>query len=345
MKVGLTYDLRSRYLSMGYSREETAEFDKEDTIFGIENALLSLGFETERIGNIDDLVHYLSKGNRCDIVFNFSEGMHGFAREAQVPALLDAYRIPYTFSDPMVLSLTLHKGMTKRVIQTMGFQTPEFAVINRTDEIADVKIPYPLFVKPVAEGTSKGIGKASIVNSFEELRCSCLSLLLKYKQPVLVEKFLSGREFTIGVLGTGKDARVAGVMEIIHLKNSKVNIYSYYKKENYLEYIDYKILTDDLAIKGSEMALNIYTQLGCRDGGRVDFRLDENGVINFLEINPLAGLNPIHSDLPIMWRKQGLEYEQLISAIIMSAVKRCKDKGKKQTLIDVEEPLAVENER
>ena len=117
MKIGITYDLRDDYIAEGYTEEETAEFDHPRTIAAIEDTLQSLGYETDRIGHIRALARRLVAGNRWDLVFNIAEGLRGFGREAQVPALLDAWEIPYTFSDPLVLSLTLHKGLTKRVIR------------------------------------------------------------------------------------------------------------------------------------------------------------------------------------------------------------------------------------
>ena len=120
MKIGLTYDLRSEYLKMGYSELETAEFDRDDTIEAIESTLHELGYETERIGHAKQLAKALTTGKRWDLVFNIAEGLHGIGREAQVPALLDLYEIPYTFSDPLVMSLTLHKGLTKRVLRDAG---------------------------------------------------------------------------------------------------------------------------------------------------------------------------------------------------------------------------------
>ena len=150
MKIGITYDLRNDYLAEGYGEEETAEFDHPKTIAAIEAALRDLGYETDRIGHIRALAKRLVAGQRWDLVFNIAEGLRGFGREAQVPALLDAYDIPYTFSDPLVLTLTLHKGMMKRVIRDLGIPTPAFAVVESPEEIAGVRLPFPLFVKPIA---------------------------------------------------------------------------------------------------------------------------------------------------------------------------------------------------
>ncbi|MEK7244000.1 MAG: D-alanine--D-alanine ligase, partial [Thermodesulfobacteriota bacterium] len=156
MKIGITYDLRDDYIAEGYTEEETAEFDHPRTIDAIEEALRDLGYETDRIGHLRALTRRLVAGDRWDLVFNIAEGLRGFGREAQVPALLDAWEIPYTFSDPLVLSLTLHKGLTKRVIRDFGIPTPDFAVVETPEEIAAMALPFPLFAKPVAEGTGKG---------------------------------------------------------------------------------------------------------------------------------------------------------------------------------------------
>ena len=130
MKIGITYDLRQYYLSQGMGEEETAEFDSPVTIESIDSTLSELGHVTDRIGNIRNLTSRLAAGDHWDLVFNIAEGIRGFGREAQVPALLEAYDIPYTFSDPLVLSLTLHKGMTKHVIRDLGIPTADFAVVE-----------------------------------------------------------------------------------------------------------------------------------------------------------------------------------------------------------------------
>ena len=187
MVVGLTYDLRSYYLKEGYSEEEIAEFDKESTIDAIEKALQKLGYETDRIGHFRSLVSRISSGGRWDIVFNICEGMSGIGREAQVPALLDAYNIPYTFSDPLVLALTLHKGMTKHVIRDCGLPTPDFAVVTSEKDMDNILLPYPLFVKLNAEGSGRGIAFNSKVRNEEELRSACRELWQTIHGSLLVE--------------------------------------------------------------------------------------------------------------------------------------------------------------
>jgi D-alanine-D-alanine ligase len=321
-KIGITYDLRSDYLKMGYSEEETAEFDKEDTIEAIESTLTKLGYETERIGNVKQLTRALVSGQSWDMVFNICEGMNGIGREAQVPALLDAWNIPYVFSNPLVLSLTLHKGLTKRVVRDAGLATPDFTIVDSLDDIKNVKLPYPLFAKPVAEGTGKGIDGRSVVKSPVELVDVCTRLLKMFKQPVLVEEFLSGREFTVGIVGTGAKATTTGTMEIHLNEKAEKDVYSYANKDNWEELVDYSTAEKEIVEKCEKLAIGVWQVLGCADGGRVDIRCDAAGVPNFIEVNPLAGLNPVISDLPILSRLNGIEYDELISMIMQSAFAR-----------------------
>lgn len=326
MKIGLTYDLRRDYLDLGYGEEETAEFDKAETIDAIERTLQSLGYSTDRIGNIWKLTERLCSGDRWDMVFNIAEGLSGIGREAQVPALLDAYGIPYTFSDPLVLAVTLHKGMAKRVLRDLGIPTPDFAEIRCEEDIDRVRLPYPLFAKPIAEGTGKGINAASRITGDAELHRVCRRLLHAFKQPVLVETFLPGREFTVAIAGTGTDARVLGVMEILLRSNAESGVYSYANKEEYEDRVDYTLVDDAQARAAAATALEAWAGLQCRDAGRVDLRADAEGIPNLIEVNPLAGIHPEHSDLPIICNLAGISYLRLFEMIMQSAIGRLKDR-------------------
>ncbi|HQI82818.1 MAG TPA: D-alanine--D-alanine ligase [Deltaproteobacteria bacterium] len=327
MHIGITYDLRDDYLKEGYGIEETAEFDRIDTIDGIDGALAALGHTTDRIGNAKQLVRRLAAGHSWDLVFNIAEGLYGVGREALVPALLDAYRIPYTFSDPLVLALTLHKGMTKTIVRAAGIPTADFAVIEDVSSLHTLSLPYPLFAKPVAEGTGKGISDTSKVDTPEQLSVLCTHLMHEFHQPVLVETYLPGREFTAGIVGTDREAGVIGVMEVLFRKHHEgEKIYSYHTKANYEEIVDYVVPEREAVEACSAVALASWRALGCRDGGRVDIRMDSAGRPNFIEVNPLAGLNPVHSDLPILCRLTGIDYNDLIARILASAIKRT-DRG------------------
>lgn len=330
MKVGLTYDLRADYLAMGYGEEETAEFDRPDTIDAIENALHALGFETDRIGHVKSLASRLASGDRWDLVFNIAEGLRGVAREAQVPALLDAYEIPYVFSDPLVLALTLHKGLTKRVVRDLGIPTPDFAIVETPEDIAGPGasgLPFPLFAKPIAEGTAKGVNAESKLRTPADLERVCRRLLADYRQPVLVETFLSGREVTVGIVGTGGHARAIGTLEVTLLDEAEPDVYSYVNKERCEELVRYTVADEATSRAAEAMALAAWRGLGCRDGGRVDLRADAAGQWNFLEVNPLAGIHPEHSDLPILCTQVGVSYLELIRAIMASALTRLPDQA------------------
>jgi D-alanine-D-alanine ligase len=322
MRIGITYDLREDYLAAGFSEEETAEFDREDTIQAIQKALEDLGYETDRIGSVKNLTARLVAGDRWDMVFNIAEGLRGFGREAQVPALLDAYDIPYTFSDPLVLCLTLHKAMAKLVVRQLGILTPDFFVVEKASDLQRVDLPLPLFAKPVAEGTGKGITAASKITNQRQLVTICMQLLLKYDQPVLVESLLPGREFTVGVLGTGSAAQALGVMEVILRETAEPHVYSYQNKERCEELVEYRMAEDRMAEEAREVALGVWRGIGCRDAGRIDIRSDADGRLNFMEVNPLAGLHPQHSDLCIIADMVGVSYGSLIKAIMQSAISR-----------------------
>src|SRR5690348_6940783 len=180
MRIGVTFDLRSDYLAMGYDEEETAEFDSETTVSALCDALAGLGYVPERIGGVVKLAERLAAGERWDGVFNICEGLKGVSREAQVPALLEAYDIPYVFSDPLTLALCLDKAMTKRVLRDAGVPTADFAVIETESDIGKVALPFPLFLKPVSEGSGKGVGARSRVMDKAGLDSVARDLLARF---------------------------------------------------------------------------------------------------------------------------------------------------------------------
>lgn len=325
MIVGLTYDLRKDYLAEGFCEEDIAEFDSEETVSLIEQAIKSLGYQTERIGNARSLSSRLAAGEKWDLVFNIAEGLSGRCRESHVPSLLELYDIGYTFSDPLVCAITLDKGFAKRIVRDAGLPTAKFKVIESIRDINHTTFEYPLFAKPVAEGTGKGINQDSRIESSEQLAQVCAYLLERFAQPVLVEEFLPGREFTAGVLGNGDDAYVLGIMEIEIPQDKKGAIYSYVAKEQcekLVNYVPYR--KGSLHRQLEQLALKSYKALQCRDAARVDFRCDRKGMPCFLEINPLPGLHPTHSDLPMIATQEGMRYEELIGQIISNALKRLK---------------------
>jgi D-alanine-D-alanine ligase len=324
--IGLCYDLKEDYLKAGFSASEVMEFDDEETIIGLEDALFQLGHQVERVGNGRTLALRLAKGDRWDLIFNIAEGLFGRSREARVPAVCELFAQPYTFSDPLTCALTLDKALTKRIVRDFGLPTAPFFVVNSTAEAQAVSLPFPLFLKPVAEGSSKGITGSSFVKTREELVKTCQMLQEQFQQPVLVETFLPGRELAVGIVGNGSTAWVVGVMEVIFTDRSEIDAYTALNKDEYLERVSYSLLTDPepLAVQARQLALEVYRILGCRDAARVELRCDASGALQFLEVNPLSGIHPIRSDLIIMARLAGVEYPELIGEIVESAWQRYK---------------------
>jgi D-alanine-D-alanine ligase len=317
MRIGLTYDLRSWYLERGYTMDETAEFDKEETVAALEETLTRLGYETERIGNVFELVPQLAAGRRWDMVFNIAEGLYGDGRESVVPALLDQYRIPYVFSGPVVMGISLNKYLARLVVEAAGVPVPPGIVaVTATDLEKATALTFPLFVKPVAEGTGKGITERSVVRDMDSMKSIVKELLAAYRQPVLIEEYLPGREFTVGVTGTGAEAKVTGGMEVICKDNLP---YSVEVKEHYEDYAEYRVYDEELRQECDAVALGAWRALGAVDAGRVDMKADRNGRICFIEANPLAGLNPVHSDLPMLSRMNGMSFDTLMRLIMESA--------------------------
>ncbi|MGD9875019.1 MAG: D-alanine--D-alanine ligase [Kiritimatiellia bacterium] len=323
LKIGMTYDLRSDYLREGFTEDQVAEFDSDATIDAIESTLRELGHQPVRIGHGRALCARLAAGDRWELVFNIAEGVSGRSREAQVPAMLELYSIPYVMSDPLVCCVTLDKAMTKRLVHASGINTPAYRLVANLHEAEQVDLKYPLFAKPVAEGTGKGVDGLSRVDNPARLHDLCKALLHKYRQPVLVEEYLPGREFTTGILGTGPHARVLGTMEVTIAPHAPSRDYTYEIKEKCEELVVYRPLEHGaLRVEVEELALKAYRVLECRDTGRVDVRVDASGRPAFIEINPLPGLHPHHSDLPMIATQEGMSYRDLIDHIVRSAALR-----------------------
>jgi D-alanine-D-alanine ligase len=322
LRIALCYDLKADYLAAGFAPADVMEFDEEETIAALVGALCQLGHHPERVGRGVELARRLAAGERWDLVFNFAEGVRGRSREAQVPAVCEMFDQPYTFSDPLTCAVTLDKSLAKRVVRDHGLPTAPFALVDRPEDAAAVDLPPPLFVKPVAEGSSKGVTRRSQVESREDLVAACAELIGTFRQPVLVESFLPGREMTVGIVGNGGDARVLGVMEVAFRAGAEP-AYTAHNKKEYATWIDYSMLDGEpLAQKARKLALAAYEALGCRDLARVDIRCDAAGEPQFLEINPLPGLHPTYSDLPILADRAGIPYAELLGQVVEASARR-----------------------
>jgi D-alanine-D-alanine ligase len=322
LNIGLCYDLKADYLAAGFTPEQVMEFDEEETVAGLAAGIAANGHTVERVGRGVELARRLAAGDRWDLVFNFAEGVRGRSREAQVPALCELFDQPYTFSDPLTCAVTLDKPMAKRLVRDHGFPTAPFEVVETSEDAERIGLAPPFFIKPAAEGSSKGVTERSRVASRAELPGACADLLRRFDQPVLVESYLPGREMTVGIVGNDGDAEVVGVMEVL-FRNGTDTDYTALNKAEYETRIEYRLLDGEpLAQRARAVALGAYRALSCRDGARVDLRCDAAGEPCFLETNPLPGMHPVKSDLPIMSRLAGISYPELLGRIVEAAGKR-----------------------
>jgi D-alanine-D-alanine ligase len=322
MRVALVYDLRNDYRALGFSEEAVAEFDSAETIDALADALKTLGCEPIRVGRGQELAARLATGERYDIVFSIAEGVKGRSREAQVPALCELFDQPYLFSDPLTLAASLDKAVAKRLVRDAGVPTPEFAVAQTSAAEVVGWDQFPAFVKPLAEGTGKGCEAGSVVRTPLELQAAVTGVIGRFHQPALIERFLGGREFTIGIAGNGADACVIGICEIVLKAHAEANVYSLHNKELCEDLVTYVCADDGEARLAGARALAAYMALECRDAARIDFRSDAAGDPYFLEANPLAGLNPWHSDLPILAAQNGISFVALIGMILDAGLAR-----------------------
>jgi D-alanine-D-alanine ligase len=321
--IGLCFDSKEEYLADGYSALDVMEFDDEGVIGSLEDVLTGLGHRVERIGRGRNLAQRLALGERWDLLFNFAEGLHGRGREAQVPAVCELFEQPYTFSDPVTCGVTLDKAWAKHIVRDAGLPTPDFAVIRRREDAEQVTMSPPLFVKPVAEGSSKGVTGRSIVERADSLATLCGELLPTFPEGLLVERFLPGREITVGVVGNGASARAVAAMEVVWTERAEVPAYTALNKDEWVERISYRLVEDQTsADEATALALAVTSTLQCRDVARVDLRADASGRLSFLEVNPLPGLHPVRSDLPIMARLAGIAYKDLLAEILEAAAVR-----------------------
>ncbi|MBI3786761.1 MAG: ATP-grasp domain-containing protein, partial [Ignavibacteriales bacterium] len=269
-----------------------------------------------------------------DIVFNIAEGLRGPSREAQIPAMLDMLGVRYTGSDPLTLGICLDKSRAKEILSHYKIPTPQFHVVSSLEELASIPVVLPSIVKPLHEGSSKGVLNASVVRTREELGVQVGRVLSDYDEPALIEKFLSGREFTVAMLGNGSSLRVLPIIEILldKLPQGANPIYSYEAKWVW-DQVDHPInmyecpakLTQPLEKKIKDICTKAFHILRCRDWCRIDVRLDERGEPSIIELNPLPGILPNpedHSAFPMAARAAGMPYNAMLNTVLDAAIER-----------------------
>jgi D-alanine-D-alanine ligase len=333
LKVALTYNIKRRVSSEERIPQDFfAEFDDEDTVNTISNALEKGGCDVRKI-EADEKVYGRLMKQKPQIVFNIAEGLRGESRESQLPALLEMLGIPYTGSGPLTLAISLDKGMTHRVLSSSKIPSPSFQVFSNTQTNLSRQLEFPLVVKPIGEGSSKGIWNDSLVRDERDLRRKITQITETYHQSAIVEEFLPGREFTVGVIGND-EPRVLPIVEILldKLPTGANPLYSYEAKwmwdtrENPVQMFNCparvsKKTEDEI----KRISVKAFKVLGCRDICRIDFRLDGKGKPRVLEVNPLPGMIPnpdAHSCLPEAARAAGYTYDQLICTILWYSLKR-----------------------
>lgn len=327
MDIAIAFDLRSDFApEPGAPIDRLEEYDTRETVEAVARALASHGHRPRLIGGGRRFVEAVLAGPP-ELVFNIAEGWGTRSREAHVPAVCEMLAIPFTHSDPLTFAVTLDKVMAKRIVASHDVPTAPFSVVRSLDDLADLRLPFPLFVKPACEGSSIGIRRSSRVVDAKALAVEVGRTLADYGAPALVEIFLPGVEATVGVLGNGNRAEVLGVMEI-EPRNARRDefVYGLETKRGYLEEVAYHVPPKNLSaaqIREIErVALASFAALGCRDVARIDVRLDGRGVPNFIEANALPGLSPVSSDLVIMTKARGATFEELIGRIVDAALAR-----------------------
>jgi D-alanine-D-alanine ligase len=322
--VGLTYDLKTDYkFKEDDPPDANAEFDHPSTIEAISRAIEACGFKVKRIGNFLNLLEKIDSLN-VDIVFNISEGTFGRNRESQVPILLEMAGIPFVGADALTLGITLDKIMAKKIFIAEGIPTPKFFEVKNAPELVDVDhCKFPLIVKPRYEGSSKGLTENSRVENIEELKNQAEHVVTIYKQPALIEEFISGSEFTVAIIGNDEPE----VLPIVQIKidgrfNLNDKFYTFARiTSDRLEYICPARIGEDLKEKLTAIALKTYKAVECRDFGRIDFRVDSQRGPYVLEINPLPSLST-EDVFMVIAKNLGISYAEMIGKILNSALKR-----------------------
>ncbi len=342
IRVGFTYNVKRET-----GCDEQAEWDPPETIIAISNALARQGHIVVHLEATQDLPRVLAEAD-VDLIFNIAEGVAGRNREAQVPALCELLGIPYTGSDSATLAIALDKSLCKKVLSQHDILTPGGMLMETGRERLDPDLQFPLIVKPNAEGSSKGIGTASVVDNEEELRKTVCELIERYRQPALVEEYITGREFTVGLLG-GKRPRVLPPMEIRFLdEGNKRPVYDYIVKQEWQKHVEYKCPAEmsETVLKAIEkIARATFAALDCRDFARVDIRMTDDGRIYVFEVNPLPGMTPGYSDLVLISKAAGMDYDQLMAEITVGGIRRLREKERRQRKSDSEAEIAEQEAR
>ncbi len=332
LKVGFTFNVKRVVPQQPEGGDDAeAEYDSPKTLQAIREAIASYGHEVIDFEATPELPQRLAT-TPVDVVFNIAEGFKGRNRESQIPAILELLDIPYTGSDPAALAIALDKALAKKMVRHHGILTPDFLLMSSGKERLPKEIHFPVIVKPVAEGSSKGVFGKSVVDNEPELRELARELSARYRQPALVENYIGGREFTVGMLGERRP-KVLPIMEVVFTGNDPTPVYDFSAKLDWTHRVRYDAparLEPGQQREIERAARGVFAALGCRDVARVDFRMDAEGKVYFLECNPLPGLTPGWSDLVMIANAGGLDYRGLIGEILSCAIRRYQERERER---------------
>ncbi|MFW9830898.1 MAG: ATP-grasp domain-containing protein [Candidatus Thorarchaeota archaeon] len=325
MRIALILNTRSE------ETEFQVEYDPPHTIELIKHGIEATGHEYTFIEADENFIENM-KQLKPDLVFNRAEGLKGDSRESQVPAILEMLGIPYVGSNVLTTAIGLNKAVTKKVMVYHGIQTPKFYVCSNLKQVSEITEGFPYILKPNEEGSSMGINEENVVHTNRRLKKKFTSMLMEYSQPILIEQFIQGREFSTGLLGRpGKDPEMLAILEIDFSKIAQAQGVFGQRAKTILDSLDHYIcpakITKTLKSKFEALSIKIWYALDIRDFVRIDFRMNEKNEIFFLEVNPLPGMDfdVVENDLsfyPYMAMKSGYTYDDLIRRLLESACAR-----------------------
>ncbi|MFC2094277.1 ATP-grasp domain-containing protein [Bacteroidota bacterium] len=312
--------------------ETYAEWDTWETINALKDAIEVFHKVTLIEADINAFEKF--KQSKPDIVFNIAEGFNNLSRESQIPAMLDMLNIPYTGSDALTLGICLDKARTKEILSYYKIPNANFIIVDKNKPLSNHSIEFPSIVKPVSEGSSKGIFNSSIARNYDELNAEIKRVVDEYNQPAIIEEFLPGKEFTVALIGNGDNTEILPIVEIKYgnFPDDVEHLYSYEAKwildtkDNVFDVFECPAaINNELEEKIKNTCLQTYNVLRCKDWSRIDIRLDKNGIPNVIEINPLPGIMPDpteNSSFPKAARAAGINYNEMIQKVLLEACKR-----------------------
>lgn len=337
MNLAFCYNVKRTTPSKNIAAQKEADFDSPYVIAGIKRALTSGGHTVYEVeANEHAYLNFLKLKEHIGLVFNIAEGVRGDTREAQIPAMLDMLAIPYTHSSPLTHSISLDKALTKIVLRQSGIQTPKFQLLRSPDDALCSDMHFPAIVKPNAEGSSIGIFNENLVFDALKLYERVQWLFHQFKEPVLVEEYIDGREFTVAVLGNTPPCVLPIVEQNFSIFPENMPHIASYEAKWFFEdnlpnphdaYFCPPAIPEKLRQTIEEISLNIFSALNIKDVCRIDMRVDTRGNVYVLEVNTLPGLNPNRDEisyLPIAARTAGFSFEGLVNTIVNEALKRYK---------------------